>query len=189
MKKFVVMAAALALVSGTVFAKSWTNNIGVGASIPASKIATDDDVIDETVTQAGFAFDFTYLGIAESGFAVKVNYDVGAVSCEDASQKGDNLVGTYTNFTFGAGWAFVNDEKFTLAATGMIGFDFTEYEEEIQTVTYTTDLLLFSVGADIYASYKPSGKAKFDIEDSGDNDYDLKGKYRVSPTVGVCWKF
>lgn len=198
MKKFVVMAAALALVSGTVFAKSWTNNIGVGASIPASKIASDDDAIDETVTQAGFAFDFTYLGIAESGFAVKVNYDVGAVTSEDIGD--DDDTGSFNALTFGAGWAFVNEESFTFAATGMIGFDYTEYD----LTASTTELLSFSIGADIYASiklmehfglyadlglyYLPSGTAK--VETSiGDSEFDLKGKYRVSPTVGVCWKF
>ena len=197
------MAAALALVSGTVFAKSWTNNIGVGASIPSLQVKADVDG-SEAVKMAGFAFDATYLGIAANGFAVKAVYDVGALSCEDVSVYDDTLVGTYTNFTFGAGFAPVNDDTWTVSVTGMLGFDFVSFEEDVGSVTRTTEAFTFSLGADLYASYKlkehfgfyadlgiyylPSGTTKVEVG-SADFENDLKGKYRVSPTLGVCWKF
>ena len=209
-------------------AKTWTNNIGAGFSLPISQFGVDKSGADD-IFQLGYGIEATYLGFHENGFTVKADVSGGLATSKDISiQDHSTNLGVFYNFAVGAGYSFVRTQKFTLSATAMLGLDAASYsnsEDDIQydgkdcenvsrNLTYT----MFSAGADLFASYKikehfgvfanisarylvaggtsqnvdwtwkdESGlKRKESAEGDGP---DLKGKFRVQPTIGVVWNF
>lgn len=217
MKKLIVIAAALAVVSSSAFAKKWTNNIGIGLDVPFSQLETKDEGKTNTLKQTGFTFDATYLGIHENGFCAKADYYVGAYNTKDLSQKDESMVGIFNSIAVGAGWALVNDSKKVVTLTGMIGVDVTTYSEDETVGEYEIEseytFVSLAVGADLFASYRfkehfgvyanlgvyylPTGSISGEIRTKHGNytetykldDSDLTGKYRISPSIGIVWNF
>jgi len=210
MKKIITLVLALAMVSTAAFAKKWTNNIGLGFDMAFSSLEFDEDSYDiEPINENGFGLSVTYVGFHQNGFCVKADESIGVVN---GKQDGESVTGSYNNLTFGAGWALVHDEKVTFTVTGMLGFDLSTYEEEEKylgvTTEYTHTFLSFSIGADAFFSYRlkenfglfanlgiyflPAGSAEMESKTDNvttTNDYDLNGKYRVSPSFGIAWNF
>ncbi len=228
MKKIFAIFALSALALASACAKKWTNNVGVGFTLPISQIGVDESGADD-VFQIGYGIEGTYVGIHESGFTAKADLGAGLATSKDISIQGDktNLGGFY-NIALGAGYSFVNTEKLTFGLTGMLGFDLATYsdsedditydEKKCESVDHTLSYGIFSVGADLFVSYRIKehfgffanlsarylavGGTTDEIEwtwkdsngrkrkDSSEGDgSDLAGKFRIQPTIGVVWNF
>jgi len=227
MKK-ILFFIAFSLLASNIFAKKWTNNVGVGLTLPYSVIGSDSSS-GEDINQLGFGAEGFYLGCHESGFTVKADYAIGATFTKNISLQDKNTnVGFFTNVALGAGYSIPLTEKLLLSLTGMCGFDasiFTEADEDVEyaeasdsRADYETTLTLatLSIGGDIQLRYKFDShlglfgnfSARYIIgglcatesiytydyddrerTDKSTSDYDLWGKFRVQPTLGVCWTF
>ena len=136
-------------------------------------------------------------------------------------QDSDVNVGFFTNIAIGAGYALINDESLTVALTGMLGADIASYSdngtENGRDYELTQGVVMFSVGADVYLSYRlksnfgifanvgvrwlPFGRLFGNKEYSWKvgntkhtetyefNDKDANGFIRISPTLGIVWNF
>lgn len=228
MKKIFAIFAISAIALTSASAKKWTNNVGVGFTMPISQIGVDEKGADD-VFQIGYGIEATYFGVHENGFTAKADLSGGLLTTKDISIQGDktNLGGFY-NIALGAGYSFVNTEKLTFGLTGMLGFDLATYsdsedditydEKKCESVDYTLSYGIFSVGADLFVSYRikehfgffanlsarylavggTTDKIEWTWKDSdgrkrkdsseGDGS-DLAGKFRIQPTIGVVWNF
>ena len=168
MKKSVVSFLFIALGLSCGFAKTWTNNIGVGVSVPFSKIEFEekDNIKPDDISQMGFAIESTYLGYHENGFTAKADYAFGVFTTDDVNIQGDTKnVGIGGNVDIGAGYSFIRNEKFTLATTLMFGLSLYSYfdhgtsdKDTVDEKEYDTVMALctLDLGADIFASYRLS---------------------------------
>ena len=130
MKKILAAMAVMAIVSGSAFAKSWTNRVGLGFGVPIESIKSEDD---EKILQAGVMLDATYIGVHENGFTVKAGIDSGAIASDDVKVQGDDTnSGFFADFNFGAGYSFVRSEKILFGATAMFDYAFSQYEKEVK---------------------------------------------------------
>ena len=229
MKKIFTILVLGTVISGGAFAKKWTNNVGIGFTLPISQFSADESGADD-IMQVGYGLEATYVGIHQSGFTVKADVSGGLATSNDIKlQDDDTNLGYFSNISLGAGWTFVRTEKFTFSATGMLGFDFASFidsndlDEEVDGKTYETldttfSFGMFSVGADLFASYRltehfglfanvsarylVTGGSTLESEwtykdskgyrktESGTKDGpDLKGNFCVQPTIGVIWNF
>ena len=167
------------------------------------------------------------MGYHQNGITVKATESVGLATSKDVSlQDNDTNFGVFSNLEIGAGYTFIKDEKLTLSVLGMLGLDLSVYSDSKDDVAYDTTkadysatygFAMFSLGADLYVSYKfkPNfgvfgnvagrylvaggafGEKKYEYKIGGrtetnTTDYDagdLRGKFRVQPTIGVVWTF
>ncbi len=169
MKKiFSVMAIAL-LATG-LFAKTWTNNVGVGLAFPINKFEYDyENEAKQSVTfrQTQISYDAQglYLGYHENGFTVRGSFDLGIGTIKD--MWGDeNGIGVNLKEQIGVGYSFIRSEKFVLALTGGLGLQETIFPREDKVVygtdSYTRDRtvtsLMLNIGADLTALVRFSEK-------------------------------
>ena len=166
MKKNLIILFSFIIFTSNVFAKKWTNNIGAGATIPFSIIGLDSKGADD-INQVGYGIEGTYIGLHENGFTAKANVSVGAATSKDvAIQDRNTNIGVFENIALGAGYSFVNTEKFLFGTTAMLGIELGQYsskekdvyiDEEISgksetagDVTTSLSLVTVSLGADIF---------------------------------------
>lgn len=207
MKKILTAMVALAIVSTSAFAKTWTNHIGAGLGVPVESIKGENDT---DFFQAGVMFDATYIGVHENGFTVKAGIGIGSLASDDVKIQGnDTNAGLFVDFNLGAGYSFVRSERFLFGATAMFDYAFNQYEEEDvkhNGKNYTDSLAIgvLGIGADVFGSFNITthfglyanlgirylfrGIAQAEIAGSK-TDTDLKGNVSVLPTLGVMWKF
>lgn len=229
MKKLLSVFLLGVLLLGSASAKKWTNEVGVGFTVPVSVFGVDESGADD-ITQTGYGAAGTYLGFMDNGFAAKADYSIGLATTKDVDlQDSSTNLGVFLNLALGAGYKFTVTENFSLAFTGMLGLDLSVYPYAEEDVAYPhaddlkADLqedytyVLFSLGTDIYASYRVREHFGFfaNIElrylvAGGQSDTkvyaykeggadttttnilegsDLAGKFRIQPTIGVVWKF
>ena len=141
-------------------AKKWTNNAGVGLTVPFNKYDADGDTIDQT----SIAANLMYLGMHQNGFTVKAAANTGVALTNSIAFAGDDDLhaGTFVSMELGAGWSFVRSEKFTLSALAMLGFEGAAYNTESKSYShaelgnvdrsFTATVAAFTVGADITAT-------------------------------------
>lgn len=177
MKKIILGAAVALLMSAGLFAKTWTNNIGVGFSVPVTLMSAKDPIFyDSGDTQVsltlkkdkmhlGFNVAGMYLGYHENGFTVKgaLSLGVGYASdywiSNDLSGKVsvDPALGFNGLETLGVGYSIVHTDKVVFSVLGGMGF-----QENVYSYKQTTGLLgqvyedditnfffTFSLGADV----------------------------------------
>ncbi len=224
MKKiFSVMAIAL-LATG-LFAKTWTNNVGVGFTVPISTIGIDKSGADD-IFQVGYGVKGFYLGYHQNGFTVRAAESLGLATSKDIKlQDRDTNLGFFSNLDLGAGYSFIRDDKMTLSLLGMIGLDIaaystsrsSTYDKKSADLTATLGYAMFSVGADAYFAFKfkPNfglfadvacrylvaggsfGETEYEYKNGSKTetvkfdttDGDLRGKFRIQPSIGVVWSF
>lgn len=221
MKKIILGAAVALLMSTSLFAKTWTNNIGVGFSVPISSIGVDKDGADD-IFQIGYGVQGFYTGFHQNGFTVKASESVGVATSKDIGiQDSDTNVGVFSNLEIGAGYSFIRTEKVTLSALGMFGLDISVYSDSGETTyngqkaDYTDSIgtAIFSAGADLQAifRFKPNfgmfcniagryliaggtfGETEYKYKNTthtdSHSDGNLRGKFRIQPSIGVVWTF
>ena len=216
MKKiFSVMAIAL-LATG-LFAKTWTNNVGVGFAVPINGFQLDVSNSSNVGPQVSYDLQGLYLGYHENGFTVRGSLDVGVGTVMDKKFWGDeNGIGVNLKEHLGAGYSFIRSEKFLLALTAGIGLQETIFprEDTVGSVTTNTTAtsLYFSIGGDLTAlvhfsqkfgmyfnlnvGFAPFGKIYYSQETktgktttTSDTNYDLKSTYTITPSLGFAWTF
>ncbi|WP_407427626.1 hypothetical protein [Treponema sp.] len=151
-----------------VFAKSWTNNVGVGTTISFSKIGVDETNADD-INQLGLGIEGFYLGCHENGFTAKIDYALGAALTKDINLQGTNTnTGFFTNIALGGGYSIYPTETFLISFTLMAGMDISVFTDEKTGYTYTNSsgeqvdadydrsisLDTINVGPDIFVRYK-----------------------------------
>ena len=164
MKRIISAAAILCLFTAGASAKKWTNNVGVGLDFQNSTFSIDSDSYSDIV-QNGFGIQGSYIGVHENGFTAKFDLSMGLAFTDDVKiQDNDTNVGFYESYSLGAGYSFVNNERFLVGITGMIGLETGSYvfDETVTVgleehdVTTTQSDILFSAGADVFARVKVS---------------------------------
>lgn len=180
MKKIILGAAVALLMSTSLFAKTWTNNIGLGFSVPITMVKAKDPIfydsgdtkanmkLTKEKTQLGFNVAGMYLGYHESGFTVKgsLSLGVGYISDYWPDVNFDNKVSTdpgigFNAFeTLGVGYSFVHTDKAVLAATAGLGFQESIYTYNIKIGDSETDItdtfFTLSLGGDFTAIIRTS---------------------------------
>lgn len=179
MKKIILGAAVALLMSTSLFAKTWTNNIGVGFTVPITMMKAKNEIFVDTLTSATdkkteVAFDVSgmYLGYHESGFTVKGALGLGIGTISDMYEENGSLetgVGFNVFETLGVGYSFVHTNSAVLALTGGFGCQAGIYprkvkksflgyskEEDITDTNFT-----FNLGADLTAIIRTSNKFGF----------------------------
>jgi len=164
MKKFFISISAVLLLGSSAFAKKWTNNVGVGFDYQKSLTSYDSSDYSD-ISQNSFGIHGTYIGVHENGFTAKADLNFGICLTDDISiQDFDTNIGFFESYLLGAGYSFVNTDRFLAGITGMVGLDMWVYGfTETQTVAsvdhdYTTSVLnlTFSTGFDLFARAKIS---------------------------------
>jgi len=209
MKKIIALVAGLAMSMTAVFAE---HTLGLGLNIPVNSLTIDS----EDVFEIGFGVDLSYLFIHDSGITAKADAGFKSLSADsDIPYLEGN--GVSFGFDLGAGYTFINEEKFSLSALAMFGVtiggvnaDFTDsFEtEEIKAET-TLTIETFDIGADVIGKYKFTDhlgafvnlglryainmKTECEIEYEGGDTFkvdDIKTSgIRFLPTLGVSWTF
>ncbi len=208
MKKIIALVAGIAMSMTAVFAE---HTVGLGFNIPVNSLKVEDT----DVSEHGFGFDLTYLFIHENGFSAKADAALNIMDTDDIPS--DGSMGNFV-FDLGAGYTFLNKEKFTVSVLGMLGMTLgghsKDYEIEDHKVTYDCSWLTFDIGADVIGKYKFTDhfgafvnlglryainmktNEELEFEDSDVNELfgysndDLSTKgIRFQPTLGVCWSF
>ena len=173
MKKIIGIAVALLMTTG-LFAKTWTNNIGVGFTVPITMVEAkkdifpDGDSLSAKRTFTSYGVQGMYLGYHENGFTVKGAFDLTFGSWEKAYEDSDgwqDVVNICLSETLGVGYSFVHSDSVVLAATAGIGlssaiapYKYTVITEEHDvTLTSTT----FNLGADLTGIIRTSPKFGF----------------------------
>ena len=162
-------------------AHSYESNLLPALTMSLSRFQSDDG----TIRQQGLGTSFFYLGMCDNGFSVLAGLSSGiAVSRDIAIQNDDSLTmsihsisldralnalrkgidtdanaGAFLNFDIGAGYAFVHNARFTLAATAGVSMELSHYGNT-DTVTIDADekerytsitLIALSAGAHLNA--------------------------------------
>ena len=180
MKKIIIGAAIALVMSTSLFANTWTNNIGLGFSVPITNYKAKDSIFYDTATtstdkKTEVAFDIQgmYLGYHQNGFTVKgaLSLGIGTISDlypEDGSmQRG---IGVNIVETLGIGYSFIRSDKAVLALTAGIGLQEGIYPRKVKLITginsseehdVTDTLFTFNLGADLTAVIRSSEKFGF----------------------------
>ena len=172
MKKVVLGAAVALLMSAGLFAKTWTNNVGVGLSVPISMVSAKDPIFFDSgdtqatmtstkdKTQFGFNVGAMYLGYHQSGFTVKGALSAGVgymsdywASIDTAGRVSvDPALGFNALESIGVGYSIVHTDKVVFALTGGVAFMESTYSEKLITNLVedelTNSLFAFSLGGD-----------------------------------------
>jgi hypothetical protein len=148
-------------------AKTWTNNIGTGATVSVLSLGTDENTMGiKNTNQVGYGLEGTYVGLHENGLTAKVNVSFGLATSKDISiqQNKHTNLGVFENVALGLGYAFIKNENFLFAVTGMVGIELGQYsvesdDEDYNGVTYSNlkkslSLASCSLGADIFGIYR-----------------------------------
>ena len=169
MKKILITVLAFSVIASSAFAKKWTNNIGVGFTVPISTVTTKDTTVNkkeiegEDIKQTGYGVEGTYIGVHESGFTAKADVSIGVATSKDIGlQDEETNIGVFENIYIGAGWSFVNTDNALFGITGMLGVDCSQYtsKEDVKWGTYTSEqtnefaMVSFGIGADIFGVYR-----------------------------------
>lgn len=162
-KKIFIAALVWAALSGSAFAKKWTNNIGVGASLPVSSVGVDKKGVDD-IDQIGYGVEGVYMGLHENGFTAKASISIGVMTSRDVSvqQERKTNIGVFENISLGAGYSFVSTERFLLGALGVVGIELGQYSVEEDDVAVnggaatgdsknSLSLVTASMGAELFA--------------------------------------
>jgi hypothetical protein len=214
MKKLIMTILAGTLLITGLSAKTWTNNIGLGLTVPLSgtKVKDGNDIF-----QVGYGVKGSYLGFHENGFTVRAEETLAIATSKDIKvQTEDTNIGIIGISDIGLGYSFVRTEKATVSLLGMLGLDLSVYEGSVTTfgttVKNTCVPVLFNLGADIYAAYyvKENFGIFADVSArwlvggayllntstergsstiSTTNTSDLQGKFRIQPSFGIVWNF
>lgn len=164
MKKIICMVLTVSVFSSGLFAKTWSNNVGVGASFPYSVYDIDDNNADN-VAQRSYGLEGFYLGVHENGFTVKGVFDCGLATSKDIKvQDFDKNLGMYFNGSVGAGYSFINTEKTLFGFTAMVGYNADVYidvdNKDVAGVkhelTTTLAMVTANIGADLFVRQKIS---------------------------------
>ncbi len=163
MKKSLTILAIFAFFTSSLFAKSWTNNIGLGYSMPFSFIGINESGAKD-INQIGYGVCGSYTGIHNSGLTLKADVSIGLNTTKDVTiQKSGTNFGVFENIGFGVGYAFINSEKATLGATGSLGIELSQYSFTEEDITYnshkadstiTSSIVSASIGADLFGIYR-----------------------------------
>ncbi len=180
MKKIIIGVLALVM-STSLFAKSWTSNVGVGFTVPITMVQGKDNIFIESLTSSTDKKTFTtyglqgmYLGYHDNGFTFKGKLDLAfgmdkKTYYDYTDKEFKDILAINLNETLGVGYSFIRSEKVLLAATAGIGlsqiiipyktgvkYNGTSTDQET-TITYTT----FNLGADLTAILRTSQKFGF----------------------------
>ena len=178
MKKLFGAALCLFLGFSAFAGEKFENIVGAGLTLPVSvtkyNSSSDSRGFDgKSFTQVGLGADLFWVGVmkdmglafkadfAIDGF-VKSEYDDIEMNTEIGKVKISSLFDKKTfgeiSFDVGAGYAFIRNDKFTLAAFGVIGVTATANEYEAthdgNTAKMNFKSASFDFGADIFANYK-----------------------------------
>lgn len=159
MKK-IIGVLAIALVATGLFAKTWTNNVGVGFALPFNGFQVDASNSKDLSPQISYDIQGMYLGYHENGFTVRGSLDLGVGTVKDfwydtAKKEYEYGIGVDLREQIGVGYSFIRSEKFVLALTAGIGLKETiipRTETVLNTTTDTTGtIFLFDLGGDLTA--------------------------------------
>lgn len=170
MKKLIITALCLCLGFSAFAGEKFENIVGAGLTLPVSSTKYKaDNKDDDTRAQIGLGADLFWVGIMKDlGLAFKADFaidgiiktefddfDLNGVKMGDVFEK--KLLGEIS-LDIGAGYAFIRNDKFTLAAFGVIGVTAATYNYEAtflgETGKITIKSASFDFGADIFANYK-----------------------------------
>lgn len=162
MKKIIFITLFSMFICPLTFAqKTWTNNIGVGFTLPVSKTGVDEEGADN-IQRIGYGLEGTYIGYHKNGFTAKANVSVGLDTTQDFDIQGkDTNFGVFNNTALGVGWSFVRTDKCLFGVAAMLAIDLASYYYEDDEIIdsgkhdYKNEVIFatFSAGADIFASY------------------------------------
>jgi len=217
-KKTMMVVALVAGMVCAASAKTWTNFVGVGLDCPVSgsvKVSNFEGNNFDLKTTNYVGINEMYMGVHENGFAVRAFTDT--TFCKMNNQiKGFDFINLGSSVGIGAGYAPVRMEKFTLGVFGMLGLDSTcgyslTNGEKESDVEYEELYFAPTVGCNVTAVYTPTkcfsvwGGCSADcvlpgfyaqnkITKSAKENSDIKYaktnmNWKVTPAVGVCWKF
>ncbi len=159
MKK-IIGVLAIALVATGLFAKTWTNNVGVGFALPINGFQVDISNSKDLSPQISYDIQGMYLGYHENGFTVRGSFDLGVGTVKDfwydtVKKEYEYGIGVDLREQIGVGYSFIRSEKFVLALTAGIGLKETiipRTEKVLNTTTDTTGtIFLFDLGGDLTA--------------------------------------
>lgn len=207
MKKIISLIAATVLSVTAVIAEGNEHNLGIGITFPISSLKIGDDV-DESLSQKGMGFDVTYLFIHDSGITAKADCTLALVSSSVSGEDPDN--GLNWTIDLGIGYTFLRNEKFSLSALGMIGYNYSEAgfgDSESAKISFTMKTIDF--GADVIGKYKFTNHLgafanlgfRYSIDKGSSYEYsdynnslkfsdDAKTSgFRFVPTLGLNWTF
>lgn len=152
MKKIIALVAGIAMSMTAVFAE---HTVGLGLNIPVNSLKVED----ESVSEHGFGFDLAYLFIHESNITAKADVAFNIMNTDDIESDANS--GQFA-FDLGAGYTFLNEEKYSLSALAMFGMTIGGYGKEFSDYEGTTGLkaesslsmMTFDIGADVIGKYK-----------------------------------
>lgn len=159
MKK-IIGVLAIALVATGLFAKTWTNNVGVGFALPFNGFQVDASNSKDLSPQISYDIQGMYLGYHENGFTVRGSLDLGVGTVKDfwydtAKKEYEYGIGVDLREQIGVGYSFIRSEKFVLALTAGIGLKETIIPRTETVGNVTTDttgtIFLFDLGGDLTA--------------------------------------
>ncbi|WP_027727653.1 hypothetical protein [Treponema sp. C6A8] len=175
------LSAILLFIFLTFFAfagEKFENIVGAGLTLPVSvtkynSSSNSKDYDGKDFTQAGLGTDLFWVGIIKDwGLAFKADFVIdGYIKSEYDDIEMDTEMGKVKisslfdkklageiSLDAGAGYAFIRNDKFTLAAFGVIGVTATANEYEAaqngNTAKMNFKAASFDFGADIFANYK-----------------------------------
>ncbi|EID85017.1 hypothetical protein MSI_15040 [Treponema sp. JC4] len=178
MKKLIGATLCLFLAFSAFAGEKFENIVGAGLTLPVSvtkyNSSSDSRGFDgKSFTQVGLGADLFWVGVMKDmGLAFKADFAIdGFLKSEyddlemDIAPEKPKLSSLFDKKTFGeisfdvgAGYAFIRNDKFTLAAFGVIGVTATANEYEAthdgNTAKMNFKSASFDFGADIFANYK-----------------------------------
>ena len=179
MKKIIIGAAIALVMSTSLFANTWTNNIGLGFSVPVTNYKAKDSIFYDTATtstdkKTEVAFDIQgmYLGYHQNGFTVKGALSLGIGTISDLYPENGSLergIGVNIVETLGIGYSFIRSDKAVLALTAGIGLQEGIYPRKVKIALLnsseehdvTDTFFTFNLGADLTAVIRSSDKFGF----------------------------
>lgn len=177
MKKIIIGAAIALVMSTSLFANTWTNNIGLGFSVPITMLKAKDSIFNDTLTsttdkKTEVAFDIQgmYLGYHQNGFTVKGALSLGIGTISDLYEDSGSLergIGVNIVETLGIGYSFIRSDKAVLALTAGIGLQEGIYPRKVKLINsseehdVTDTFFTFNLGADLTAVIRSSEKFGF----------------------------
>lgn len=221
MKKTIKSMVVMAMVLGmgfTATAKTWTNFLGFGVTVPVENEVTvsgmeTEDLKLNITNYVGISE--MYMGVHENGFAVRAYEETTFLKMNNHVQ-GFDYTDVGMSFAVGAGYAPIHSDKFTLGVFGMAGLDVTmgkSNENKVNgvDVSYTELYMAPTLGVNATFVYTPvktfslwssctvncmlPGLYGRTQSNNGEIDNNLTkgGKtdtgVKVLPSVGCCWKF
>ena len=160
MKK-IIFAIVVSLAVCSAFANESLTSVGVG--IPIMRYKWND--VEENGNGVQFALKEHY--IFDNGFSLVADLGLGNMKIEDywltyfydyngnfMYSKREDGKAFYLNFDIGAGYAFLNYQKFKLVLSALVGIGFQKYKKEFTLNEITDKFVTFDVGLDLYGTFK-----------------------------------